>query len=126
MGREPGGSKANESGFTLIELLITLVMLGVLTAIALVGINGLKDKGSTSACQSTKDAAKAATSAFYANTGGSYPQTFTDLTSPPSGKKLLVPGTGLAVGTTTITGRGWTINLIAGATPADPIHFEGC
>ena len=62
-------------------MLVTIVVVGVLTAVAIVGIAGLTDKGGNAACATSYDAAKAATLAYYSNTGGNYPQTFSDLTS---------------------------------------------
>ena len=49
-----------EEGFTLIELLIAIVVVGILTAVVIVGIGGLTDTGSKSACAASLDAAKAA------------------------------------------------------------------
>ena len=57
-----------EQGFTLIELLIAIVVVGILTAVAIVGIAGLTDNGEDSACAATEDAAKAAQAVYYANT----------------------------------------------------------
>ena len=43
----------SEKGFTLIELLIAIVVVGILTAVAIVGIGGLTNTGKTASCQST-------------------------------------------------------------------------
>jgi prepilin-type N-terminal cleavage/methylation domain-containing protein len=59
--------KRNEKGFTLIELLIAIVVVGILAAVAIVGIGGLTNTGNKSACTSSKDSAAAAAAAFYAN-----------------------------------------------------------
>ena len=54
------------AGFTLVELLIAIVVVGVLVAVAVVGINGLVDRGENSACRVTLDAANHAAAAYYA------------------------------------------------------------
>ena len=59
-----------EEGFTLIELLIAIVVVGILTAVVIVGIGGLADNGKNSACAASKDAAKAAQAVHYNNTNG--------------------------------------------------------
>jgi prepilin-type N-terminal cleavage/methylation domain-containing protein len=59
--------KRNEKGFTLIELLIAIVVVGILAAVAIVGIGGLTTTGGKSACTQSADSAKAASAAFYAN-----------------------------------------------------------
>src|SRR5262249_39642098 len=69
-----------EQGFTLIELLVAIVVVGILTAVAIVGIGGLTNKGSSSACSTSLDAARAAGAVYYANTGA-YPTTFTQMTT---------------------------------------------
>ena len=59
----------NEDGFTLIELLIVIVILGVLAGIVVFAVNGIQDKGQTSACQSDVKTVTVAGEAFYAQKG---------------------------------------------------------
>ena len=47
-----------EQGFTLIELLVAIVVVGILTAVAIVGIGGLTNKGNNAACSTSVDAAR--------------------------------------------------------------------
>lgn len=69
-----------EEGFTLIELLIAIVVVGILTAVVIVGIGGLQDTGSKGACAASRDAAKAASVVHKANTSPSvYPTDFTSM-----------------------------------------------
>jgi prepilin-type N-terminal cleavage/methylation domain-containing protein len=103
-----------EQGFTLIELLIAIVVVGILTAVAIVGIAGLTNKGNASACSSTIDAARAASAVFYANNNGKYPQDFTpDLTG---GTPALLDLHGVTVAANTLTGNGWHIDGTFNAT----------
>jgi prepilin-type N-terminal cleavage/methylation domain-containing protein len=104
--------KKDEGGFTLIELLIAIVVVGILAAVAIVGIGGLTTTGSKSACTASADAAVAASAAYYANNGNVWqtdlaglvaatPQVFT----PPSGATY--PTTqSMKVGTWTLTETG--------------------
>jgi type II secretory pathway pseudopilin PulG len=106
-------------------MLVTIVVVGVLTAVAGVGIAGITDKGGKSACSTSEDAAKAATLAYYSNTGGQYPQNFTDLTSPPSGKPLLDADAASITSPTTLRGAdGWTLTMHTGATISDRTWFD--
>jgi prepilin-type N-terminal cleavage/methylation domain-containing protein len=110
----------NEQGFTLIELLIAIVVVGILTAVAIVGIAGLTNNGSKSACAATKDAVTAAQAVFYSNHNGTYPTSFNDLLTDTPNPELTLSG-----GTThaplvapfagdTISGSGWTLTSGAG------------
>ena len=105
-----------EQGFTLIELLIAIVVVGILAAVAIVGIAGLTNTGSKSACTQSKDAATAASAAYYANHNNVWPANFTQLTgdTPPVYDK----------GTATIgadpkvltQGSSWTLTMSNGGT----------
>ncbi len=117
--------RASESGFTLVELLISIVVVGVLTGIAIVGVGGLNDDGADAACSTSQDAATAATLAYASNTGGNYPQTFSDLTSPPSGEPLLDATAATITSPTTLKGKdGWTLTMHPGATVSDRTWFD--
>ena len=112
-----------EQGFTLIELLIAIVVVGILTAVAIVGIAGLTNKGNASACSATIDASRSASAVFYANNNGKYPTAFTDLTTT---NPALLDLHGVTVGATTLTGNGWTVTMVPGAKATDRTTFTGC
>jgi len=64
--------KKREGGFTLIELLIAIVVVGILAAVAIVGIGGLTTTGNTAACKASLDSATAASAAYYANNNNTW------------------------------------------------------
>ncbi len=121
--------QTHESGFTLIELLMSIVIVGILSVVAIVGVGGLQEKGQTAACATSLEAATSATEMYYSVSGGKYPQTFADLTKPPSGgSPLLDPALGVVVSPMTLVGKdgNWTVTLVPGATAADRTTFTGC
>ena len=71
-------ARRNESGFTLIELLIVIVILGVLAGIVVFAVSGITDRGTTSACATTRKTVESAVEAYYAQ-NGKYPLTAADL-----------------------------------------------
>ncbi len=106
--------RKSQEGFTLIELLIAIVVVGVLTAVAIVGIGSLTDEGETSACSATQDAAKAAAVVYYANNNSTWPATVGAMTGGANPE--------LELGNTTvagnvISGNGWTLTMTAGSPP---------
>lgn len=55
-----------DEGFTLIELLIVIVILGILAAIVVFSVQGITDRGKTSACKTNVSEVETAIQAFYA------------------------------------------------------------
>jgi len=118
-----GDRRAARRRFTLVEVLVTIVVVGVLTAIAILGFTGLSSTSAVGACLATLSAATAASDAFYTQSH-TYPQTFNDLTHPPTGKPLLETHN-MTETATTLTGRnGWTLELIPGVTTSDQTDFQ--
>ena len=74
---KPDDGRQEDEGFTLIEILIAIVLVGILSAVAVVGISSLVSKGSSSACEASMDAAKAASAVYFTSNANAYPATFT-------------------------------------------------
>lgn len=111
-----------DEGFTLIELLIAIVVVGILTAVVIVGIGGLVDNGSAGACSASLDAAKAATAVHKANTQ-LFPTGFTGGTSPFTASELDTGG--LTVAATTVKhGTDWTLHGVFDAAGAAAPAFN--
>ena len=99
-----------EEGFTLIELLIAIVVVGILTAVVIVGIGGLTNSGKKSTCQASTDSLKAAVAVHYANqTPNAYPTTIAQMTGATPAELELA--TGVTAAGAVITGSNWTIAL---------------
>ena len=118
-----------EEGFTLIELLIAIVVVGILTAVVIVGIGGLNDTGKTGACQASLDAAKAGAAVHYANTGG-YPTNFNAMVTHAPRPELDL-GSGVEMSTTTVAndtiahGTDWSIVMLGGVGTANTFSVNG-
>jgi prepilin-type N-terminal cleavage/methylation domain-containing protein len=112
-----------EEGFTLIELLIAIVVVGILTAVVIVGIGGLVDNGSKGACRASMDAAKAATAVHKSNRGA-YPFSFTG-DGPDSFTAAELDTGEVAVTATTLKhGTDWTLTGVFSATGATAPTFS--
>jgi prepilin-type N-terminal cleavage/methylation domain-containing protein len=61
--------RSGEGGFTLIELLIVIVILGILAAIVVLAIGGLKDSSKSAACDAEAKTIETAQDAYFASTG---------------------------------------------------------
>ena len=115
--------KKREGGFTLIELLVAIVVVGILTAVAIVGIGGLTSTAHKASCKATMDAARAGVAAYYAaQTPNAYPDTFGSMQTQ---NDLTLQGGVSGTGTdlTNASPATWTISLgaggVLGATGAD-------
>ncbi|CAB4885574.1 unannotated protein [freshwater metagenome] len=111
---ESTDASASRNGFTLIEVLIAIVVVGILSAVVIIGISSLTNKGSGSACQASADAAKAAATVHYANTGA-YPASLNAMTVT-SPKELELP-TGVTAPVNSTTGATWTLTMTPGSPP---------
>ena len=107
-----------ESGFTLIELLIVIVILGILAAIVVFSVQGIQDKGKTSACQSDVASVTTAAESYYAQ-HGAYPAVATVATDLSPAFLHTYP----AVVTYALAATGFTATGPAGITATDP---SGC
>jgi prepilin-type N-terminal cleavage/methylation domain-containing protein len=118
--------RARDQGFTLVEILIAIVLVGVISAVVVIGVGNLTDKGSSAACTASADAARTGAITHYA-TNLAYPTTFTQMTTanPPT----LTLGNNIAINTapiglnlpgTVATGQGWTLTMTPGTATIAP------
>jgi type IV pilus assembly protein PilA len=131
-----GRQDREDKGFTLVEILIAIVLVGILSAVAVVGISNLVSKGATSACSSSADAAKAASTVYFAS-NNAYPTTLTQMTtavgavpaaltlptsvsinSAVSGATALPPG--VAIGLQASSGTSWYMTMTPGTSNGAP------
>jgi prepilin-type N-terminal cleavage/methylation domain-containing protein len=109
-------TSGRDTGFTLVEIVIAIVLVGILSAVAVVGIGSLTGKGNESACRATLDAAKAASVVHLASTN-SYPGTLSAMTTGSSPALSLPAGVGLAANGLATTGQTWTLTMSPGQPP---------
>lgn len=76
----------SESGFTLVELLIVIVILGILTAVVVFSVGGLRSSGSVAACRAQEKTVQVALEAYNARMGS-----YRTLASPVRRVTLLTP-----------------------------------
>ena len=120
----PAPEHHRDEGFTLIEILIAIVLVGILSAVAVVAISNLVDRGSDSACEASKDAAVAASAVYFASNNNTYPSNFTELTGGDSPALALASGVEVGDPPTTLrSGSNWTLTMTPGQGPGAP-SFE--
>ena len=68
INRAMAKKRSGEGGFTLVELLIVIVILGILAAIVVLAIGGLKDTAQNSSCKAGANTIKSAEDAYFAQT----------------------------------------------------------
>ena len=106
-------------GFTLVEVVIAIVLVGILSAVVVVGVGNLTTRGTTAACTTSADAARAAATTHLGTTG-TYPTTLTAMTasSPPA---LILPDGATIDGTGRIATVGsWALTLVPGTNGQPP------
>jgi len=111
--------RRRDEGFTLIEILIAIVLVGILSAVVVIGVGSLTDSGENSACTASLDASKAASVVHFAN-HGSYPATFTVMTSTNPPELTLPSGVSVSTNGLSVLGNGWTLTLTPGTSGAQP------
>ena len=109
-----------DEGFTLVEILISIVLVGILSAVVVVGIGNLTSKGTTSACAASLDAAKAGSIVYYSTNANTYPTTFLQMTGASPATLTLPTGVLLSGKDLIASGNGWTLTMTAGATGNPP------
>jgi prepilin-type N-terminal cleavage/methylation domain-containing protein len=99
--RSMAKKRSGEGGFTLVELLIVIVILGILAAIVVLAIGGLKDSAQSSSCKAGLNTIKSAEDAWFAqnNTYG----TMANLTGGANKLLKTDPSADFAIGGVTAT-----------------------
>jgi prepilin-type N-terminal cleavage/methylation domain-containing protein len=113
-----------DHGFTLVEIVIAIVLVGILSAVAVVGIGALTEKGSSAACTASLDGAKAG-SVVYLASNAAYPTTLAQMTAGSAPAYTLPTGVTLDGTGTVATGQGWTLTITPGTGGGPPTFSCG-
>jgi prepilin-type N-terminal cleavage/methylation domain-containing protein len=113
--------RRSDGGFTLIEILIAIVLVGVLSAVVVVAIGRLTEKGASAACATSRDAATAGTN-VYLTKSATYPTTLLQMTAASSGSLQLASNVAIDAAGTTASGPGWTLTMTPGVNGAPPTY----
>jgi prepilin-type N-terminal cleavage/methylation domain-containing protein len=121
--RSMAKKRSGEGGFTLVELLIVIVILGILAAIVVLAIGGLKDSAQSSSCKAGLNTIKSAEDAYFAQ-NNTYGQ-MTDLTTGANKLLKTDPSADLSIGGVSATA--YTVTATAGGacTKATSLPFTG-
>jgi len=128
-------------GASLVGVLVLVVALGALTAMAVIGVNamtgndsatsglpitsttavprGALSQGAIAACRANADAAKAASAAYFANSGRTYPAQWSDLTASSAPTLTLAEHVVInASNPVELDGNGWKLIMSRGGATA--------
>ena len=122
--------RGSDEGFTLIELLIAIVVIGVLSAVVIVGIGGLTNNGKAGACAASRDATKAGLAVHYSNNAGAYPATVQVMVTANelelSGGTSITPPAAAVLEAVHGTGWSFTYTPAVAASPVVPPVINAC
>lgn len=99
---------------------MAIVLVGILSAVAVVGVGRMIGQGSSAACSASRDAAQTAANVHFA-TNASYPSTLDDLTG--AGAMTLPSSVTVDASRRVATGEGWQLTMTPGAS-AGPVHVR--
>ena len=114
--------RSTDTGFTLVEILVAIVLVGILSAVAVVGVGRMIGQGSSAACSASRDAAQTAANVHFA-TNASYPSTLDDLTG--AGAMTLPSSVAVDASRRVATGEGWRLTMTPGASAGPPTFACG-
>ena len=108
-GNTPMNQNTRDEGFTLVEILIAIELVGILSAVVVVGVGTLTEQGNESACTASLDASKAGSVVYFAK-HATYPTTFTDMVD----EDALTPPSDVTVTDGAMTAEGWELTISGG------------
>ena len=118
--QEHNTGRTRKPGFNLVELLVVVVVIGVLTAMAIVGLHGLTKQSSSACVRLDDECGSDRDRAYYARRS----EVSADLRRPHGlvGRPAVArpPHSMTADRDDPAQQRGWTLRLVAGPTPSDP------
>lgn len=117
MASDASTTDGGDGGFTLVEIVVAIVLVGILSAVVVVGVGTLTAQGSDAGCTASADAARAGAKVFW-TTAARQPVTFTEMAS--SGALDLGSGVGLDDDGRVASGDGWTLVMVPGADGSAP------
>lgn len=117
-----------DQGFTLIELLLVVIILGVLSTVVVVSVRGIRDRGGSTACESSRTTVRVSVESYYARRSR-YPTSLHELSADFIEDADKVITAGPAPYTNTLEGGPgkWTFHytFVAGE-PADSFEITPC
>lgn len=117
--RQPPPAKHRDAGFTLVEIVIAIVLVGVVSTVAVLGISRLTRNEAGAACAASRDAAISGSNVYLTDTAR-YPTTLLQMTAASSGSLQLSSSVIIDTAGTSARGQGWTLTMTPGISGAAP------